>query len=135
MTDRGSLGDFMVRDPVCAYPWQPISFIRQTMLVSSFSYLPVRADGLLDGTWQLVPDYAVAGFLRRSRTTQERREALARNLVDVVKSGELHLLPAQVYGVDSPVDEVLSASKGLPVLICNADIQQLLGIVAPFDLL
>lgn len=32
--------DFMVRNPVEAKLWQPLSFIRQTMLANSFSYLP-----------------------------------------------------------------------------------------------
>jgi hypothetical protein len=32
--------NFMVRDPVCAYMWQPISAIRRAMLVNSFSFLP-----------------------------------------------------------------------------------------------
>jgi hypothetical protein len=34
--------DFMVQNPVCAEMWQPLSFIRQRMLESSFSFLPVN---------------------------------------------------------------------------------------------
>ena len=37
-----TVSDFMVRNPVCASMWQPLSFIRQTMLTSSFSCLPVN---------------------------------------------------------------------------------------------
>ena len=33
--------NYMTRNPVCAHPWQPVSFIRQTMLENSFSYIPV----------------------------------------------------------------------------------------------
>ena len=40
MGARCQVSDFMVRNPVCASMWQPLSFIRQTMLVNSFSYLP-----------------------------------------------------------------------------------------------
>jgi len=36
------ISDYMVPNPVCAALWQPISFIRQRMLASSFSYLPVK---------------------------------------------------------------------------------------------
>jgi hypothetical protein len=34
-----TVGDFMVRNPVCAEPWHPISFVRQAMLANSFSFL------------------------------------------------------------------------------------------------
>lgn len=35
------IGDYMVRNPVCASEWQPVSFVRQMMLENSFSYIPV----------------------------------------------------------------------------------------------
>src|SRR5216684_3616713 len=35
MSERHQVSDFMVRNPVCAFVWQPLSFIRQTMLVNS----------------------------------------------------------------------------------------------------
>jgi hypothetical protein len=41
MSDRNMAGDYMVREPVCASSWQPLSFIRQQMLAHSFTYLPV----------------------------------------------------------------------------------------------
>jgi hypothetical protein len=37
--DSPVVGDYMVRGPICAEPWQPISFIRQRMLANSFSFL------------------------------------------------------------------------------------------------
>jgi hypothetical protein len=42
MDGRNRIGDYMVRMPVCACMWHPLSFIRQTMLANSFSYLPVN---------------------------------------------------------------------------------------------
>jgi hypothetical protein len=33
--------DFMVKDPVRASLWQPISSVRSSMLVNSFSFLPI----------------------------------------------------------------------------------------------
>ena len=38
MSELHQVSDFMVRNPVCASMWQPLSFIRQSMLVNSFSY-------------------------------------------------------------------------------------------------
>ena len=40
ITDR-NITDYMVRNPVYAYAWQPVSFVRQMMLANSFSYIPV----------------------------------------------------------------------------------------------
>ena len=43
MTGLDRIADYMVRGPACACMWHPLSFIRQTMLSSSFSFLPVNA--------------------------------------------------------------------------------------------
>lgn len=40
--DGKNVSDYMVRDPVCAHLWQPVSLVRQQMLTNSFSYLPVQ---------------------------------------------------------------------------------------------
>ena len=45
---HSQIGSFMVRTPVCAFPWQPLGFIRQQMLANSFSFLPVQVN--IDGT-------------------------------------------------------------------------------------
>jgi len=41
MKDSMRVKHFMVENPICAALWQPLSFIRQSMLKNSFSYLPV----------------------------------------------------------------------------------------------
>lgn len=134
MTDRDKVRDFMVRDPVCAYPWQPISFIRQTLLMNSFSYLPVCLDQA-KAPWHLVSDWAVAAYLRRHANGKERPEALACPLECAISSGEIVPVRARVVGADKPVQEVFQKSDGLPVLVCRARTRDLLGILTPFDLL
>ena len=47
---------FMARDPVCAAPWQPISFVRQEMLANSFSYLPILWSANGSQVWHFVSD-------------------------------------------------------------------------------
>ena len=54
------VSDFMVRDPVCAHLWQPISLIRQRMLTNSFSCLPVQNE---EEQWCLVSDLQIAMYL------------------------------------------------------------------------
>jgi len=61
MNGYDRVGDFMVRNTVCAYLWQPLSFIRQTMLANSFSYLPVPTGdrGSQFGNWLQISDLPV----------------------------------------------------------------------------
>src|SRR5258708_23556055 len=54
MNGHHRAGDFMVKNPVCAYLWQPLSFIRQTMLVNSFTYLPVAAGEGERASWRMI---------------------------------------------------------------------------------
>ena len=70
-----NVGDYMVRDPLCALPWQPISLIRQQMLANNFTYLPIWDDGVHKPRWRLISDHAVAKYLR-SATSKNGKDGL-----------------------------------------------------------
>jgi hypothetical protein len=124
--------DLMVRNPVCAHPWQPISFIRQQMLAHSYSFLPVHFPN--DGRWKFVSDLAVATYLR-SRPEQ-RDERLAKTLQAAVSEDGLQLCPAQTFHADTTISDLLAKIGSVPVLICRKeDGQELVGILTAFDLL
>lgn len=133
--DPLQIGDFMVRAPVCASKWQPLSFIRQTMLANSFSFLPVEiADGSTKH-WMLVSDYAVASYLCAASDKKERERRLCETLGNAVTSGGIALKKAFVCEPRmSPVD-VLAKCDGLPVVVCTRGSQEIVGIATPFDLL
>jgi len=38
------VSDFMIRNPVCAELWQPVSVVRQVLLINSFSYLSIMLE-------------------------------------------------------------------------------------------
>lgn len=80
MSNLGTVGDFMVRDPLCCSLWQPLSFIRQQILLHSFSYLPVYKDN----TWQLVSDQEIAHYLRVKADL--RKERLVKSLSDALEA-------------------------------------------------
>jgi CBS domain-containing protein len=131
MSSRKSAGDYMVRDPVCASLWQPVSFIRQQMLANSFTYLPVwNSEG-----WRLVSDYQVALFLRHNVLSRNHRRAkLAMTLEEAVNDG-LILEEVCTCLTNASLDEVLELSKGRPVLVVDGERpERLVGIVTPFDL-
>ena len=73
--------DFMVRDLVCAFPWQPISSVRRNMLENSFSFLPMAAEPTVAPRWKLVSDFSLASFLRKANSRAERNRRLACQLV------------------------------------------------------
>lgn len=123
--------DFMVREPVCASFWQPLSFIRQQMLTNSFTYLPVLSDkeGLVH--WQFVSDYCLAKYLRKG----DRKNCLAELLEETEKNQSI-LQSAKICYPDTSITEVLKISKGKPVLVIDKEhTDRLLGIITPFDLL
>jgi hypothetical protein len=71
------VSDFMVRNPICAELWHPVSFIRQQMLANSYSSLPVPGE---DGEWTIVSDVAIADYLSSAAVESERNDRLAKPL-------------------------------------------------------
>jgi len=127
MSYQNTAGDYMVREPVCALLWQPLSFIRQQMLANSFTYLPVWSST----HWQLVSDYHVARYLRQG----DRKSKLAKTLEEAVNDG-LILEQVSTCFADASINEVLEKSNGKPVLVIDREqTERLVGIVTPFDLL
>lgn len=126
------VSNFMVRNPVCAETWQPLSFMRQSMLANSFSYLPVKRGD--EGRWSLVSDLAIADYLRG----ENRRSRLAQTLGEAIDGG-LKVPDALTIRADTDVDTVLNKMTTEPfghvLLVTDESNQQLLGIVTPFDLL
>ena len=131
----GTVADFMVRNPICAQPWYPISFIRQIMLENAFSCVPVWTEGAKGQGWHLISDQAIASYLRAG-TRDERTVRLSTALKD---AKELHLEFCTPIPPDTRINAALQSSKGLPLLVArNHDMQgadSLLGILTPFDLL
>jgi hypothetical protein len=126
--DSPTVGDYMVRNPVCAELWQPISFIRQQMLVNSFSFLPVKRGE----DWCLLSDLEIATYL--GTDVPERRRRLAQNL----DASGIPLQPAKFCAVDARLEEALSMLDGnqTPLLVCIRNGETVpIGIIAPFDFL
>jgi len=128
--------DYMVRDPVRAQPWQPISFVRQQMLANSYTYLPIRYATGGTQSWYLLSDYSVAHYLR-SGHDEKRNERLAATVQSAVEADQLRLELAQTCLAETQVDDaMLSFENGRPILVLDGMTESnLLGILTPFDLL
>jgi CBS domain-containing protein len=131
MSNANTVREFMVREPVCASLWQPLSFIRQQMLKNSFTYLPLLSGDEGQPRWLLVSDYHVAHYLRQG----DRKARLAKTLESAIAE-DLILEQAIICFADTGVVEALEKSKGQPVIVVDREHpEQLVGIVTPFDLL
>lgn len=134
-----NVGDYMVRDPLCAYPWQPISLVRQQMLANNFSYLPIWDELGEEPLWRLVSDHAVAEYLRSapSKSGRNGRQVrLAKKVEEVLDPPQLTLLEARLCTSDTSIEEVLERLSGPPVLVVDRDShKRLIGILTSFDLL
>jgi hypothetical protein len=134
-----TIENYMVRNPVCASMWQPISFIRQAMLENSFTYLPVFDEA--QKQWKLVSDFQVALYLDFEGETS-RDERLKSRLRDAIRISDgpsqspLCLVETRLYPPSVAKQQVLRECQGLPILVVHDDDPSgLIGIVTPFDLL
>ena len=135
--------NYMTRNPICAYHWQPISFIRQKMLENSFSYIPVymKKFGTEKEDWYVISDYDIVDYLKLATCRNKRKELLSRTLEQAIVC-HINLIrkPVKVRP-DKKVKEVLKCAQnkqsaiGQPILIQSADDHELLGIATPFDLM
>ncbi len=135
MNGYDKVGDFMVRNPVCAEMWQPLSFIRQTMLVNSFSWLPVKTRGDFRSAWQLVSDNQVAQYLRLRSNGVPSRDLLVQQLEEAMKLDGIKLIQARMCRATDAVKTLLGGWDGQPVLVTREKADELLGILTPHDLL
>lgn len=130
MSKAKKASDFMVRDPVCAELWHPLSAIRRTMLLNSFSFLPYQT---ADEKWRIVSDRSLVRFLRDVPTASERNRRLLMSLEEAQTKG-LESLEPQRCKPDDPIGSVASALDDVPCLVLSKS-GRLLGIITAFDLL
>jgi CBS domain-containing protein len=126
------LRDVMVRSPLTADEWQPVSLVRNAMLTNSFSHLPIK----FGNDWQLVSECNLAAFLRQGRpSVDQRRIRLAMTIQEALKTQpELKLFSTTELYIDSLIDEIHGIER--PVLVFDRSNQtNLVGIVTAFDIL
>jgi len=127
------LCDYMVRNPVCAELWQPISFVRQQMLINSFSYLPVQDK---EDKWFLLSDQEVAKYLRNT-SNAERKRRMAKSLEEAVKDGGISVCSIEPKLGNDPISGAMDNFNGKPILVVSkrSGETELIGIITAFDLL
>ena len=96
--DSPVVGDYMVRNHVCAELWQPISFIRQQMLANSFSFLPVKSSGR---DWCLISDLDIATYLGPDALKRKPR------LAQTLNAAKIPLQLTKPCAIDTPLEEAL----------------------------
>jgi|SRR5262245_18811784 len=136
MEGQNLVRDFMVRDVVCAVPWQPISAARQLMLTNSFSFLPIHTDWKSSTRWLLISDYAIAKFLLSSSSATERTRRLAATVQEAIASTRLEVEEADICWPEDPLNEVLKTrARRLLLVLDRSNTAHLAGAITAFDLL
>lgn len=131
MANAKTIGDFMVRNVTCAELWQPLAFLRQTMLANSFSCLPVK---LTNDSWALISDAAIASALRQTNPT--RTEALGKPLDIAISEGLVTPVPARVVEPTDDLSTALGKMNERPAVVLRPGHPlDILGIVTAFDLM
>jgi hypothetical protein len=106
------------------------------MLANGFSFVPVLISSDQGDKWHLVSDIDMALFLCSPEGKIPKHKRLALTLEQAMTQRELAVVPAPICYADSSHSEALARSGGRPVLVLRrAGENELLGIVAPFDLL
>jgi hypothetical protein len=114
--------DYMVRDPIRALDWQPVSFVRHQMLTNSFSYLPVQLE------------LELARYLR-AQANGGGDARLRATVADAVRSKQLQVVPAKCVKPTDLASSLFTGDSDLPVLVESGTPPDLVGILTPFDLL
>lgn len=145
MCNARTVGDFMVRDVVCAHAWHTLGHVRRLMLASSFSSLPWWRES--DRKWFLVRDHDVATFLCDT-SKKERRKRMRMTLEEAVGYGNVPLVPPVAFdcaeNVGIPEALLKLKDQTLVVVVCdqagagpmgNENTSKIAGIITAYDLL
>ncbi len=126
--------DFMVQNPIRASMWQPLSFIRHTMLANSFSNLPILDGDGEKAEWKFVTDLVIARYLR-SAPQEDLRNRLAEPLKDAVKAQKIDLVPAKICDPEDGIQNLIEGLNHHPALVLRKGSNELVGILTAYDLL
>ena len=132
---KNLIRDFMVCDPATACLWQPISFVREQMLMHGYSYIPIYLDKEPRKFWGLISEYTIAKYLRHQCNEDERKRRLALSVAQAIESGELHIDEPETCAPTDSIDIVFGKWQNMPILAIHTSYpDRLMGIVTAFDL-
>jgi hypothetical protein len=132
---KNLIRDFMVLDPATACLWQPISFVREQMLMHAYSYIPIYLDkDPLHKSWGLISECAMAKYLRHQCDENERKKRLAASVEQAIESKDLYIDHPETCAPKDSIDDVLDRWRNMPILVIHPSYpDRLMGIVTAFD--
>lgn len=127
--------DFMVDGPMVAKSFEPLASVRRTLLLNSFSYLPV----FIEEQWKLIHDAKLVVFLRAAASGNDRNRLLGTSVeVAHATHGLCMESVAAFCHADDHIESVLAGLNSRPILVVRhqpAGADDLQAILTPFDLL
>ena len=128
--DKTTVSDYMVRSPIIASKWHPVSYVRQMMLENSFSFIPFYDED--KKKWLLISDVKVAHYLQSERKLR-LAHCLGKVFKEIEHSGKIRYCKERDTISDLMKQKKLSVE---PCLIHHPkDKSHLLGLITAFDIL
>lgn len=122
------ISNYMVRSPLTASDWEPLSHVRKEMLINSYSYIPI----FIDDKWQLISDYGLFNYLKNKKDEL----VTLRESIKTAKQNGLKLESPFGYVNEEQSVKRLTLDSTLPVLVHSKDDpKRLVGILTSFDLI
>ena len=129
-----TVGDYMVKDAISITQTQPVARARQLMLTYSFSNLPVE----LDGKWYLLTEIALARFLAKARSADDRFKLLGKSVAEAF-SEEPSLLrdvSTATVTVERSIRDLLQLDGKLDQMLWLVlHNNKLVGVISPSELM
>lgn len=133
MEKLSTVSEVMVRNPIVALPWQPVSFVRQQMLSNGYSYVPIWITTNGKPRWCLLWEGELARYLRLGQN-KERKRRLAMSVETASKGNQLKLIAASTCSPDLSILAAVKRFKGNPLLVVDSK-GNIMGILSAADLL
>ena len=117
MNGYDQVGDFMVRNPVCAYYGNRLVLSGRPCYQTLSRYLPVLTGSKQQPVWQVVSDSNLVKYLRvKGEVSSER---LVQKLSEATDLGGLTLLPVQTCLANDKLANLSQGPEGLPTLVLS----------------
>ena len=137
MINMDRVEDLMVRNPVSAEPWHPVSHVRKMMLSNSFSCIPIHETKHGKGRWMLILDSTLMHWIRSEPDRKKQKVRLALPVGEAIAKHALVVKGAICCSRETPIAEIIPRMNDRPTLVTEKILgeERLLGILTAFDLL
>lgn len=137
MQDYSNVSNFMIANPVAAEDWYTVKMARNIMLTNSFTYIPIFLKEKKE--WRLISETNIIEFMGVDFQNQKDRNSNSiKSINELINDLGSEIFKPKNINPESSIHSVKDCfikHDGKPVLITGNNIDQLIGIITPYDIL